>query len=196
MKLTRLLTLLVLLVSIAGAAAPAAAQANNSTAATASTTATSSTATPPPTNATTEVVIGPLARVTSWSYADGTFRLTIESKAPTLLTISESPETQSSGSGTISFTRHRLSRGTNELTVPVSNPGSDATLILSTPGSVNRGEAAFILHSSGGALVSGPFDGADVRNAALAAALAVALGALYQVVKNRYAVHDGMERVA
>jgi len=195
MKLTRLLTLLVLIVSIAGAAAPAAAQANNSTPANAST-ATSSTATPPPTNATTEVVIGPLARVTSWSYADGTFRLTIEAKAPTLLTISESPETQSSGSGTISFTRHRLSRGTNELTVPVSNPGSDATLILSTPGSVNRGEAAFIRHSSGSALVSGPFDGADVRNSALGAALAVALGALYQVVKNRYAVHDGMERVA
>jgi hypothetical protein len=158
------------------------------------TAAPTSTATPVTDNSTATLVIGPLAKVTEWEYRDGEFTLSIETKAPTLLTISEAPDTsRESGNGRLS--RQRLARGENVVRFSTERTGS--TIVLTTPGSIRNGEYAYISPDGGsGSFLSGPPRPADVRDGAIGASLGTALAALIVIVRRRFGLHRGMVRQA
>lgn len=155
---------------------------------------TTSTETPVSDNSTATLVIGPLAKVTKWQYRDGEFTLWIESKAPTLLTISEAPDTsRESGNGRLS--RQRLARGKNVVQFSTERTGS--TIVLTTPGSIRNGEYAYISPDGGsGSFLSGPPRPADVRDGAIGASVGTALAALIVIVRRRFGLHRGMVRQA
>lgn len=159
-----------------------------------SNTTTTATETPVSDNSTATLVIGPLAKVTKWQYRDGEFTLWIESKAPTLLTISEAPDTsRESGNGRLS--RQNLARGKNVVRFSTARTGS--TIVLTTPGSIRNGEYAYISPDGGSSsFLSGPPRPADVRDGAIGASIGTALAALIVIVRRRFGLHRGMVRQA
>lgn len=141
--------------------------------------------------------IGPLARVTRYRYDDGTLNMIIESKAPTLLTVAETPPPTGRTSGTISFQRVRLDKGKNRVSVPVQLHNGKAAVVLSTPGSLHEGRAAFVTIDRGSSLFpSGPWGEDDVRSAAIGGALAMAFAMLYEAVSAKIGAGISGERVA
>lgn len=196
-----MIALTVLLAGLTGVVEIGAAQetptnSSTSTVTTTQTTTPTSTATETPTtdNSTATLVIGPLAKVTKWTYRDGEFTLRIESKAPTLLTISEAPDTsRESGNGRLS--RQRLASGENVVRFSTERTGS--TIVLTTPGSIRSGEYAYISPDGGsGSFLSGPPRPADVRDGALGASIGTALAALIVIIRRRFGLHRGMVRQA
>lgn len=186
-------------------ATPVAAQASNNSTTTATSTPTvtaTPTASPTPTdtpddNSSTVVAIGPNTRVTSWSYGGGAFHLTIEADIPVRLTISQAVQQDGSGAGSITYQRRNLASGRNEFRVPAPTKGGDATIILSTPASTANDRAAFIHHNgSGASLLSGPFDGSDVRDVGIGSSIGTALGALYVVARAKLGADQRGERLA
>jgi|GEM_PF-3161012 len=205
--------MIVVLILLSSIAAPAAAQAANNTTATSITTPTpeataaedtpTSTATatpepnPPEDNSTTVVEIGPNTRVTSWTYRGGAFHVVIEADIPMRLTISEAVNQDGSGAGTITYQRRNLAAGTNEFRVPAETHNGEATIVLSTPASEANDRAAFLHHDGNGAsLLSGPFDGSDVRDGAIGGASGVGFAVLYVVARAKLGADQRGERLA
>jgi len=207
-----MIRILILLTLISCIASPVAAQAANNTTATptptpeASPTATATpTSTPmatpepnPPEDNTSAVVaIGPNTRITEWTYRGGAFHLVVEADIPMRLTITEAVQQEGSGSGTITFTRRNLAAGTNEFRIPAELHNGEATITLSTSASEAQDTAAFLHYDGGGAsLLSGPYDGSDVRDAGIGGALGTSLGALYVVARAKLGADQGGERLA
>lgn len=152
------------------------------------------TKTPVTDNSTATLVIGPITKITEWSYRNGEFTLHIQAKAPALLTISEAPDlSKESGNGRLR--RQSLARGEN--VVRFSTERSGSTIVLTTPGSIRNGEYAYISpDGGGGSLLSGPPRPADVRDGALGAGLGTAFGALVVIIRRQFGLHRGMERKA
>ncbi|SDM46896.1 hypothetical protein SAMN04487949_1767 [Halogranum gelatinilyticum] len=186
-------TVLVVLFLALVATAPAAAQ--ESTTSTTTSTPNSTVTSSPDQNASTVQVIGPLTRITEWDYSDGTFRLTIEAKAPTLLTVTEAVTSDSSGTGTGTLVRKRLSKGTNVVRINVQD-SSNPALSLTTPGSIENNEYAWVKVETSSSLIGGPFDGTDVRDAAIGGALAIVIAVLDEAVAAKVGSNLGLERLA
>jgi hypothetical protein len=187
MKKTILAGLVLLLVASATAGV-ASAQANQT-----------ATATPSeqPDNSTL-VTVGPLTKVTDWTYQERQerFRLVVQAKTPVLLTAQEGIPDDGSGAGSISFKRQSLAAGENIVFVDAPITDGTSTVVLSTPGGISNGRAAYIKHKSGSSFISGPYTGKDVRDAGLGSALGVVIAVLYQAVAAKVGASEKAERIA
>lgn len=137
-----------------------------------------------------ELVIDRSVAITEWRYQDGTFIIDFYAEDYTSLTMVASPS-GSSDQGAVEY-RGAVLDGGSITTVRI---GSDSKVSMWTEASAENGRAVY-LDKPSTAFVSGPYDGTDVRNAAIGAALGVALAVLYEAVAAKLGSADGMERVA
>ncbi|WP_156105804.1 hypothetical protein [Halobellus rufus] len=173
-------------------APPAAAQATDQP--------TNSTATPtatpqPEDNSTAILALDGRTDVVEKSYNrnTGVLTLTFESQryAPVQLLVIEDTD---ASTGSASFQTANLNPG-ERTEVQIEAP-PNSRVWISTDLSRENGELHFVKTTEGSALLSGPWSGADVRDAGAASAAGVALMVLYRLVLERSAVNKDGERVA
>lgn len=131
--------------------------------------------------------------ITGWSYVDGTFRITFHADAyvPTL-TVSAPPDNSGSGAARGRLVKRELTRG--DTVVQIEADGG--AVWISTDTSTANGQFTELTADTGTPIIGGPFDGADVRNAALGAAVGVALVMLYQAFDAVVGHDERGERIA
>ncbi|MXR41014.1 hypothetical protein GRX01_06620 [Halobaculum sp. WSA2] len=126
-----------------------------------------------------EVFGDPAVYIESWSYSDGVFRIVFNSSAyrPSL-TLTAPVEHSQKGANRGAVISRELLRGST--VVEIASPTGEVSITTST--SIRSGVYTKLDADEGGALVAGPWDGTDVRDAgiggSLGVALAVVLGAL------------------
>ena len=123
-------------------------------------------------------------------YNDGTFRIRVYSDAYTSLTL-VAPKESSGDHGTVEFRAEQLD-SESIVDIYVTSPGP---VTLWTENSRQEGRAA-VVEKPSQSVVDGPYDGADVRNAAAGGALGVALAVIYEAVAAKIGASDRMERFA
>ncbi|WP_336024771.1 hypothetical protein [Halobellus salinisoli] len=123
----------------------------------------------------------------------GVLTLTFESQryAPVQLLVIEDTD---ASTGSASFQTANLNPG-ERTEVQIEAP-PNSRVWISTDLSRENGELHFVKTTEGSALLSGPWSGADVRDAGAASAAGVALMVLYRLVLERSAVNKDGERVA
>jgi len=187
MMLRKLLITLIVVASLAGAVAPAAAQSNQ----TATPTATPASST----NSTAILAVDPATNLVDKSYNrnTGTLTLTFESDryAPVNLLVVEETDSQS---GSANF-RSVYLQPNQKTQVQIRAP-PNSRVWISTDLARENGRISFVKTTESGGLLTGPWSGADVRDAALASASGVALMVLYRLVVERSAINKDGERVA
>lgn len=121
----------------------------------------------------------PAVYIESWSYSDGVFRIVFNSSdyRPSLM-LTAPVEHSQEGANRGAVVSRELLRGST--IVEIASPTGEVSITTST--SIQAGVYTKLDADQGGALVAGPWDGTDVRDAgiggALGVALAVVLGAL------------------
>ncbi|MFK8212081.1 hypothetical protein [Haloferax volcanii] len=140
-----------------------------------------------------DVAGDPLLRIVDAEYRDGTAIITLEADAPRLVTVTAPTGSTSAGVASGNIVRRSVPNGRS--TIRVASPEPRVTLTTST--SVGNGQYTEIRFDDGGsALIAGPFTGTDVRDAAIGGAFGTSFGALLIIVRRRFGLHRGMERVA
>jgi len=129
----------------------------------------------------------------SYNRDSGVLTLTFESQryAPVQLLVIEDTD---ASTGTATFQTANINPG-QRTEVQIEAP-PNSRVWISTDLSRQNGELHFVKTTEGSALLSGPWSGADVRDAASASAAGVALMVLYRLVLERSAVNKDGERVA
>ncbi|TVT81801.1 hypothetical protein FQA18_20120, partial [Haloferax volcanii] len=79
-------------------------------------------------------------------------------------------------------------------TIRIDSPEPRVTLVTSY--SIENGQYTELRFEDGSALIAGPFTGTDVRDAAIGGTVGTSFGALLIIVRRRFGLHRGMERVA
>jgi hypothetical protein len=183
----RLLVILIVAIALGSLVAPAAAQSNETTP--------TATQTPQSTNATSMLAIDPQTNLVEKSYNrdTGVLTLTFESDRYTPVDLLVIEDTDAS-TGTASFQSAHLQPG-QRTEVQIEAP-PNSRVWISTDLSKEAGELHFVKTTEGSALLSGPWSGADVRDAGFASASGVALMVLYRLVLEHSAVNKNGERVA
>ena len=152
-------------------------------------------ATGPHDNPEAELYGDPDVSIRSWEYSDGTFTIEFVSTGyrPSL-TITVPPKSDSEGSSAGTVITRELTRGTTVVTVDAPS----GAIWISTGASTSNGVYTELRadSSSGMVPISGPYDGSDVRDAGIGAALGVALGVLYQAVDAITGSSEQGERIA
>lgn len=135
----------------------------------------------------------PSVRIVEWDYNEDAkrFRIVFEADRPTTVFITYTTSTDTEGVSRGTSTAKPLAAGRTTVfqTVP------SGLVWLSTPRS-QENDTFTELEADGSSLVSGPYDGSDVRDAGIGGALAVALAVLYEAVKAKAAARERGERVA
>ncbi|WP_410764747.1 hypothetical protein [Haloferax sp. DFSO60] len=176
----------------------AVAQENSTATASAPTETTTPEATPSDSeasNSTTyygDVSGDPLLRIVDAEYRDGTAIITLEADAPRLVTVTAPTGSTSAGVASGNIVRKSIPKGRS--TIRIVSPEPRITLTTST--SISNGKYTELRFEHGSALISGPFTGKDVRDAAIGGTLGTAFVALLVIVRRRFGLHKGMERVA
>lgn len=117
--------------------------------------------------------------IESWDYSDGVFRIVFNSSAyrPSL-TLTAPVEHSQRGANRGAIVQKELLRGST--VVEIASPTGEVSITTST--STKAGVYTKLDADRGGAIVAGPWDGTDVRDAgiggSLGVALAIVLGAL------------------
>lgn len=150
----------------------------------------------PPTNATYEADLygDPAVQIQSWRYhADSsTFYITFEADVPRLLTFTYTTDSGSDGVSKGTIIQKPIPRGVSTVQVTTAS----GVVWISSSVSRNNGGFTQLEADSGGSLVSGPYDGSDVRDAAIGGSLGVALAVLYEAVRAKASAHERGERLA
>lgn len=136
-----------------------------------------------------EMVIDDDVGVTSWSYDDGEFVVWFYADSSKTVTVASNPDS-GSDQGSITF-RSVAVKGEARTKMTVA---SDGPITLWTEDSVEENQAYYL--KPGGDLVSGPYSGSDVRDAAVGGALAVVIAVLYEAVAAKISATNRGERVA
>lgn len=182
----KLLTLVLCCIALGSLVAPAAAQ---------STETPTQTPTAESENATSILALDSQTDLVEKSYNrdTGVLTLTFESDryAPVSLLVIEDTDA-STGSATFAERNIQPNQPTE---VQIEAP-PDSRVWISTDLSRQNGELHFVKTTDSGALLSGPWSGADVRDAAFASAAGVALMVLYRLVVEHSAINKDGERVA
>lgn len=139
---------------------------------------------------TVELVLDDDVAVTDYSYADGVFTLSVYSDAYTTMTVAGSPE-KGQQSGSASFKTVPLKKGATTK-VQIESP---TAVNMWTEKSIEDGRWYYVTKPSSG-LISGPWDGSDVRDAGIGGALGVMLTVLYTAVEAKTSGGRRGERVA
>ncbi|WP_255318044.1 hypothetical protein [Halomicrobium sp. LC1Hm] len=137
-----------------------------------------------------ELVIDENVGVVDYQVEDGEFVIDFYSDEFKSVTISAAPDT-SSQSGSISF-RSVVVEADTTTTVRIT---SSSAVSMWTDDSLER-EQAHYLRKQSDFLISGPWTGSDVRDAALGGALGVVLAVLYEAVAAKVGATERGERVA
>jgi len=137
-----------------------------------------------------ELVIDENVGVVDYHVEDGEFVIDFYSDEFKTVTISAAPDT-SSQSGSISFRSVVVEKDTTT-TVRIT---SSSAVSMWTDDSLER-EQAYYLRKQSGFLISGPWTGSDVRDAALGGALGVVVAVLYEAVAAKVGATERGERVA
>lgn len=186
----KLLILVLCCIALGSLVAPAAAQSTNSTA-----TATATTSPSSSTNATAILAVDKQTNLVDKSYNrdSGVLTLTLETDRYTSLSLLVIEDTEAT-TGTATFVERNLDPGTTT-EVQIEAP-PDSRVWISTDLSRQNGELHFVKTTDSGGLISGPWTGADVRDAGIGASVGVALMVLYRLVLEHSAVNKDGERVA
>ncbi|MGB9957446.1 hypothetical protein ACOZ4B_13810 [Haloferax prahovense] len=139
-----------------------------------------------------DVAGDPLLRIVDAEYRDGTAIITLEADAPRLVTVTAPTGSTSAGVASGNIVRRSVPKGRS--TIRVASPEPRVTLTTST--SIRNQQYTEIRFEDGSALIAGPFTGTDVRDAAIGGAFGTSFGALLIIVRRRFGLHRGMERVA
>ncbi|UVE50595.1 hypothetical protein KU306_01435 [Haloferax larsenii] len=158
---------------------------------------TTATATSTPANASKTPYFGdvagdPAVRIVSAEYTDGTVVLELESDLPRTVTVTAPTGSDSVGAASGNLASRSIPPG--RTTIRIASPEPRVTLVTSY--SIENGKYTEIRLTSGSSLISGPFTGKDVRDATIGGALGTGFGALLIIVRRRFGLHRGMERVA
>ncbi|UVE49634.1 hypothetical protein KU306_12030 [Haloferax larsenii] len=198
--MTRTLTIILISCIALLLVAPSSVVAQEDSTATASAPTETTTAAAPSTasessNETTyfgDVAGDPLLRIVDAEYRDGTAIITLEADAPRLVTVTAPTGSTSAGVASGNIVRRSVPEGRS--TIRITSPEPHVTLTTST--SISNNKYTEIRFEDGSSLISGPFTGKDVRDAAIGGALGTSFGALLIIVRRRFGLHRGMERVA
>lgn len=128
--------------------------------------------------------------VTDYRYADGQMIIEFWSAEYKIVTIAPSPDAGSE-SGSIQF-REAVVDGSRTTTVTVSSAGG---VTLWTDDSLQK-ERFHYLRKPSSFLITGPYDGSDVRDAGLGGALGVVIAVLYEAVAAKVGSAQRGERLA
>jgi len=132
-------------------------------------------------------------RIVSAEYVDGTAVLVLESDLPRTVTVTAPTGSTSAGAAAGNLVSRPIPPG--RTTVRIDSPEPRVTIVTSY--SIENGKYTEIRFDDGGsALIAGPFTGTDVRDAAIGGAFGTSFGALLIIVRRRFGLHRGMERVA
>jgi len=137
-----------------------------------------------------ELVIDDDVGVTDYHFENGEVVIDFYADEFKPVTISATPDT-SDTSGSISFRTIVVEEDTTT-TVRIA---SSSAVSMWTDDSLDR-EKAYFLRKQSGFLISGPWTGSDVRDAALGGALGVVLAVLYEAVAAKVGATERGERVA
>ena len=137
-----------------------------------------------------KLVIDENVGVVDYSVEDGVFVIEFYSDEFKSVTLSAAPDT-SSQSGSISFRSVVVEKDTTT-TVRIT---SSSAVSMWTDDSLER-EQAYYLRKQSGFLISGPWTGSDVRDAALGGAFGVVVAVLYEAVAAKVGATERGERVA
>lgn len=189
----RILTLVMIVLCIASGSAIATAQESTPT----TTPTPTQTPSPEPQNQTAppgapddlDLVVDRQVALVDWDYRDGEFVLDVYASDYTTMTVAASPSTRSQ-SGSVNFESVVLEK---ETTTTVRIPASRA-ITFWTENSVEDGRAYFLRKK--GDLITGPYSGDDVRNAAIGGAFGVVIAVLYEAVSAKVGAAERGERLA
>ncbi|EMA03630.1 hypothetical protein C438_13429 [Haloferax denitrificans ATCC 35960] len=131
-------------------------------------------------------------RIVSAEYRDGTAIITLESDLPRTVTVTAPTGSTSTGAAAGNLVNRPIPPG--RTTIRIDSPEPRVTIVTSY--SIENGQYTEIRFEDGSALIAGPFTGTDVRDAAIGGALGTSFGALLIIVRRRFGLHRGMERVA
>nr|WP_015060817.1 hypothetical protein [Haloferax lucentense]ADB79730.1 unknown [Haloferax lucentense DSM 14919] len=131
-------------------------------------------------------------RIVSAEYVDGTAVLVLESDLPRTVTVTAPTGSTSTGAAAGNLVRRPIPPG--RTTIRIDSPEPRVTLVTSY--SIENGQYTEIRFKDGSALIAGPFTGTDVRDAAIGGTVGTSFGALLIIVRRRFGLHRGMERVA
>lgn len=137
-----------------------------------------------------ELVLDDDVAVTDYSYADGVFTLSVYSDEYTTMTVAGSPE-KGQESGSASFKTVALKKGTTTK-VQIESP---TAVNMWTEKSIEKGRWYYVTKPSSG-LISGPWDGSDVRDAGIGSALGVVVSVLYTAMEAKTSGGRKGEQVA
>lgn len=136
-----------------------------------------------------ELVIDNEVAVHSWEYNEGQFEIWFYSTEYKTVTIAAAPGA-TSDQGTISFRSVVVDDGS----LSKATISADGPVTLWTEDSTAEGQAYYLKPKNN--IISGPYTGTDVRNAAIGGALAVIVAVLYEAVAAKIGATNRGERVA
>lgn len=145
-----------------------------------------------PENETVIARIDRISVVTDYWVTDGTLHIEVYSNGGNELTVTET--TSEDGATQVALVEEWVPRGRYVMTVDLVRTDSWSVLITTRLSLQN--ERGTKLSESGDALVAGPFDGSDVRDAGIGSALGVSIGVLYTAVKAKVGAGERGEHVA
>jgi cytoskeletal protein RodZ len=135
-----------------------------------------------------ELVVDEHVAITHTAWSDGTFRLRIYADTYTSITLLASPDADSQ-QGTAEFESRVLRKDTTTTVRIDSNTGVTAW----TDESARDGRVVYLRKPSQ-SIVSGPYDGTDVRNAGIGGAAGVAIAVLYEAVAAKLGAENRFQR--
>jgi len=135
-----------------------------------------------------ELVVDEHVAVVDSSWNDGTFTLRIYADIHTSITLLASPAADSER-GAVQF-KHRVLRADSTTVVRAQSPTG---VSLWTDESAENQRVVYLRKPSQ-SIISGPYDGDDVRNAAIGAALGVAIAVLYEAVSAKIGASNAFTR--
>ncbi|AXG08640.1 hypothetical protein DU484_01540 [Haloplanus rubicundus] len=186
--------MILILSCIAPTAAPVVAQENTNATETPAPTTTAT-----PSNSSAALVIDKTLQITEWSYRGGTFVITFHSDTYQSVSLTAVPESSSSGesSGTVNY-RERFVQPNAETVVRIDVPKSDgrARVWIFSSRSAETGTVHYLEAGRSASLLSGPFDGSDVRDGAIGGASGVGFAVLYVVARAKLGADQRGERLA
>jgi len=144
----------------------------------------------PDTNREVELVVDENVAILESSYSNGNMKLRVYSDSYTTLTVAAAPD-GSSDQGHIEFRTEQLDANTI-VDIRVS---TESGVTAWTQKSAEDGRAVYI-RKPGDALIEGPYDGKDVRNAGLGAGLGVAVMVLYVAIAAKIGAAETFVREA
>ncbi|WP_257627718.1 hypothetical protein [Haloplanus salinarum] len=182
------------MISCIAPTAPALAQETNT-----STPTVTPTPTDAPSNASAELVIDETLRITEWSYRGGTFIITFHSDTYQSVSLTAVPESSGSGAsaGTVNYRERNVQPDAEtEVRIDVPQSGGRARVWIFTSRSAETGEVHYLEAGRDSSLLSGPFDGSDVRDGAIGGASGVGFAVLYTVARAKLGADQEGERLA